>query len=302
MELRQLKHFVAVVECGNLSAAAKRVLISQPGLTRSIMNLEEDLRTKLLERLPRGVAPTPAGKAFFRDAKFMLSECAHVRDKVQSFATGKIGSVAIGVVPLFATHILPTVLKQLADVMPMVDVSVTEGLNPELNDQLLEGSLDLLFTTLLPAKLPRGLTSERLCEVSSIVAIGTSHPLAKKRSLGGKDLGDTPWVLVQQGRGSAVGDYIVEQYMTQNGLPPPQTVLHTNSLSLVKELILHHGFASMLPDHMVAREIAGGQVKPIPMPSGPFHRPAGLIYREVNGPRPVIDRVLDVVRTAARAA
>mgnify|MGYP000209165721 CR=1 FL=1 len=52
MELRQLRHFVAVVDMGNLSRAAERVAISQPALTRSIKNLEELLGVELLDRKP----------------------------------------------------------------------------------------------------------------------------------------------------------------------------------------------------------------------------------------------------------
>jgi DNA-binding transcriptional LysR family regulator len=302
MELRQLRHFVAAVECGNLSAAAEKVLISQPALSRSIKGLEDHLGTQLLERLPRGVVPTPAGRAFFRDAKFILNECAHVHHELRSFSAGKVGSVAIGVAPLFATYILPTVVEKLAEIMPLVDVSVSEGLNPELLDQLQEGMTDVLFTNLLPSKLPRGLTREPLCTVTSIIAVGADDSRGRKAALTGKDLVDARWVLIRHMRDMAgVGAYIVEQYMAQNQLPPPQTVLQTTSLSLVKELVLHHGFVSMLPDHCVAREMAAGLIKQVPMASGPFRRPAGLIYREASAPRPVLDRVINVFREVAKS-
>ena len=74
MELRQLRHFVMVVDTGNLSRAAERVAISQPALTRSIKNLEESLGVELLERKPRGVVPTEAGVTLYHHSKMVLND------------------------------------------------------------------------------------------------------------------------------------------------------------------------------------------------------------------------------------
>ena len=76
MEFKQLRHFVAVVECGTLSGAAEILNITQPALTRSIKNLEGDLEAQLLERQSRGVIPTEAGYRLYDQAKMILNEAA----------------------------------------------------------------------------------------------------------------------------------------------------------------------------------------------------------------------------------
>ncbi|NDE02288.1 MAG: LysR family transcriptional regulator, partial [Gammaproteobacteria bacterium] len=83
MELRQLRHFVAVVDSANLSRAAERVAISQPALTRSIKNLEDLLGVELLERQPRGVVPTEAGLALYHHAQIVLNACQRLTREVR---------------------------------------------------------------------------------------------------------------------------------------------------------------------------------------------------------------------------
>ena len=61
MDIKQLRHFVSVVDRGSMSKAAEDVHLTQPALTRSIKNLEASLQAELLERRTRGVVPTEAG-------------------------------------------------------------------------------------------------------------------------------------------------------------------------------------------------------------------------------------------------
>ena len=82
MEFRQLSYFVAVVDTGSISAASRQVHIAQPALTRQIRLLEEDLGTRLLERHPRGVSPTVAGKALYSEAMQLLDTRSRMRTKL----------------------------------------------------------------------------------------------------------------------------------------------------------------------------------------------------------------------------
>src|SRR3546814_1974365 len=81
MEFRQLRYFIAVAEEGNIGAAARRLHISQPPITRQIQALEQDLGVVLFERTHRGVELTAAGTTFLEDARRLLhvSEISRVR-------------------------------------------------------------------------------------------------------------------------------------------------------------------------------------------------------------------------------
>ena len=97
MEFRQLSYFVAVVDTGSISAASRQVHIAQPALTRQIRLLEEDLGTRLLERHPRGVSPTVAGKALYSEAMQLLDTRSRMRTKLSELGQGVIGKVSLGV-------------------------------------------------------------------------------------------------------------------------------------------------------------------------------------------------------------
>lgn len=82
MSLAQLQHFVVVAEEGHVHRAARRLHISQPPLTRSIRNLEDELGTPLFERTPRGMALLPRGEAFLVHARRILAAVDEARASV----------------------------------------------------------------------------------------------------------------------------------------------------------------------------------------------------------------------------
>jgi LysR family tcuABC transcriptional regulator len=72
MELRQLKYFVRVVELGSMTRAALDLDLVQSALSQQISRLESELSTRLLQRSSKGVVPTEAGLALFREAQLAL--------------------------------------------------------------------------------------------------------------------------------------------------------------------------------------------------------------------------------------
>jgi LysR family nitrogen assimilation transcriptional regulator len=84
MELRQLRYFVAVVDCGSLSRAASMVHIVQSALSQQMAQLEDELGVQLLQRSVRGVVATDAGLAFYRHAQQVLRLISDSRDVVRA--------------------------------------------------------------------------------------------------------------------------------------------------------------------------------------------------------------------------
>ena len=97
MELRQLRYFVRVVELGSMSRAALDLNLVQSALSQQITRLEGELATRLLHRTPRGVAPTEAGAAFFREAQLTLR---HAEQAVRAAQQARLsGTVTVGLAP-----------------------------------------------------------------------------------------------------------------------------------------------------------------------------------------------------------
>jgi hypothetical protein len=96
LEFRQLRYFVAVAEEENLTAAARKLHVSQPPITRQIRQLEEELRVELLVRSSKGVQLTEAGKLFFAEAKRLLNIGRAAVEKARAAQAGEVGRWDIG--------------------------------------------------------------------------------------------------------------------------------------------------------------------------------------------------------------
>ncbi len=93
MSLDQIRTFVAVAEAGSMTAAASRLHLTQPPLSRQLASLEDELRTRLFERQARGMRLMPAGEAFLVHARRIL---AAVDDAVVAVVAVTAGPGAAG--------------------------------------------------------------------------------------------------------------------------------------------------------------------------------------------------------------
>ncbi|MEM7569992.1 MAG: LysR family transcriptional regulator, partial [Pseudomonadota bacterium] len=118
MELRQLRHFMAVAECGTFSKASEQLHLTQPALTRSIQTLEESLGTALFERQPRGVTLTQAGQNLLRHAHLVVNQLAAAKEEVRALGDGIAGHLEIGLAPMFSSAVIDKVLIELASEFP----------------------------------------------------------------------------------------------------------------------------------------------------------------------------------------
>ncbi|GAA4569129.1 LysR family transcriptional regulator [Planotetraspora kaengkrachanensis] len=118
MELRELRAFVAVVEDGGLSAAARRLHVSQPALSQTISALERQLGVKLLVRSSTGVSPTEAGTTLLAEARAVLARHDQALRAMAAYSTEGAGVLRLGVPLELPTDLLGPALDRLAAVCP----------------------------------------------------------------------------------------------------------------------------------------------------------------------------------------
>jgi DNA-binding transcriptional LysR family regulator len=298
MELRQLRHFVAVIECGNLSRASRKVHISQPALTRSIKALEDQLKARLLDRKPRGVVPTPAGDVFFQHAKLILNECQRAKLEISDVESGAVGQVNIGIGAMFSEFIIDDVIARMTEDHPKLHITVTEGFFEELVDQLRDGRIDAIFANFPLVTASSDLALEPLMTVTSEIMVSARHALTRKRKIIPADLSDAKWVVVNQPH---MADSL-DQLFSKSGLSLPASTVRTNSLGLIKALVLRRGFISFIPKHLVTSEIKRGELTILKLLQGHIERRAGLITRSGAQLRPAVTHVLAEIRKYCIAA
>jgi DNA-binding transcriptional LysR family regulator len=144
MTLRQLEYLVAVADEGSFGRAAPRLYVSQPTLSQQIRALEAEVGGPLLERLARGVRPTPAGEALLPPARAALAAAERARRSARMVLNLEAGELEIDTVGTVALGMLPRVLRRWGPRHRECTVRLQEHRDaPTLARAVAEGSADL---------------------------------------------------------------------------------------------------------------------------------------------------------------
>jgi LysR family transcriptional regulator, regulatory protein for tcuABC len=141
MELRQLRYLVRVIELGSISRAAMDLDLVQSALSQQISRLEGELSTRLLQRSPKGVTPTEAGLAFFREAQLVLRHAEQAARAAQQSRLS--GSVSVGMAPTTAAVLGLPLIRAMRERYPDVRLHMVESLSGHLTGMLNSRQLDL---------------------------------------------------------------------------------------------------------------------------------------------------------------
>ncbi len=230
MDLRQLRYFVRIVDLGSLSKAAADLYVAQPALSRQVASLEAELKTPLLVRSVRGVTPTDAGAALYRQAQGMLRQLARIPDEVRSAGALPAGAVSVGL-PYSVSNVLAAALvSQVRAKLPAVRLVITESVSGVLEEQLAGGRLDhgMLYET---ERRPGGI-DERLLLVEDLFLVTAG----KEKGRGDISLADAvrhPFIL--PGRSNATRR-ILEKAVAKAG-GAFEVVAEVDSASTIKAMV-----------------------------------------------------------------
>jgi DNA-binding transcriptional LysR family regulator len=178
MELRQLRHFLAAAEEGNISRAARRVFLTQPALSRQIKALEEEVGQCLLERRAHSIHLTPAGEVAVREGRELLQHADLVLERVR--AAGRGVRLRIGYAPSLAAGWLSTAVGRFTQAHPNACVELSDLSTLEMLAGLERGTLEVAVTV-APARDTRGLKWTPLVRAPWQLAMHRDHPLARRR-------------------------------------------------------------------------------------------------------------------------
>jgi DNA-binding transcriptional LysR family regulator len=178
LEIQQLRHLVAAVDCGNLLKAAEECNISQSGLSRSIRSLEDRLGVELLVRKSKGVEPTIFGASLVQRARLILNEVGRSMAELRAIQSAEIGDVAVGITQNYGHYFFPDVLADLHKAHSGIRVAVTSGGFLDLIAQLKVGAIDFVFGLLGGVEATPEIRIETLREHHSRVT--RSHPSATR--------------------------------------------------------------------------------------------------------------------------
>lgn len=198
MDLRVLKYFLAVAREGNITRAAAKLHITQPTLSRQLMELERELNTVLLERTSKAVTLTPTGLLFQQRAGEILSLLDKTERELTEYENLVGGVVSIGCVESSASFMLPEALEAFGGQYPAVRYEIFSGNGDDLRYMLDQGTLDMgvLLEPVEAAKY--SFTKLRYEDVWGLV-MRADDPLAQREELTAADVVPLPLILSRRG-------------------------------------------------------------------------------------------------------
>jgi LysR family hydrogen peroxide-inducible transcriptional activator len=199
MELHQLRYFCAIVETGSFSRAAQRTNVSQPSLSQQILKLEDELGTRLFDRLGRSVRLTEMGQVLLPRARAVLHELEAARSDVVERKASVSGSICIGVIPTIAPYFLPPILASFSRKRPQAHISVVEEITPLLLERLRAGSMDVAIVAVPLGIRGNEFQSFPLMSEKLYAVLPKQHALAKRRAISLVELQNEPFLLLRDG-------------------------------------------------------------------------------------------------------
>ena len=242
MKLDQLQHLVAIVENGSLRSASRRLGVPQPALTRSLRALERELGAALFVRETTGMVLTPVGRRFHARASAIVHEAQRARDEIAQYQGDDAGTVVAALSIMPHVGLLPQALQPFRERWPKVRLQLIEGLFPDVEGGLRDGSIDFYLGAAPRSALAPGLLMQPLFDNTRAVMCRRGHPLSQARSL--QALVDADWAV------TAV-DYDAEDDLARlfasHGLPAPRMLLRARSAMSMMVALAHSDLLAMLP-------------------------------------------------------
>ncbi len=276
MELRHLRYFVAVAEEQNVSRAAVRLHVSQPPLSRQIRNLEDELGIALFDHGAKSVRLTEAGRVFLTEARTILQRVEGAVQMAKEAAGGKCGEIHIGYAPSLTVELLPRALKYFRKSNPGVRVQLHDLSTQDMLRGLRDGKLHAALLVQVPPKMLGGLAFEQLQCHAVCVAVHPTHPLARARRVGLKEVAEEPLIAF------TLADYPEHQAWVARLFAPlkclPQIVEeHDSFTSLIAAVESGRGVAVIAqpPNGFGSPRLKIRPLQPAPSPLG-----VGIAYRK----------------------
>ncbi len=256
MDIQALKAFITVVESGSFSAAADRLHITQPAVTKRIQGLESQLGAPLFDRFQRRIVLTEAGRVLLPRAQDALLQLSRAELEIQNLSGIVGGTLALATSHHIGLHRLPEVLRHYTRRFPEVDLQLQFMESEKAYEAILNGDVELAFVTLSP-EAPASIESLPIWEDSLTFVAAPNHPLHSLCNPTLEDLVDYNAILPAP----FTHTYRIVKRLFNEQEIPLTAVMPTNYLETIKMMVSVGMGWSVLPDSMLDHSLRALDLK-----------------------------------------
>lgn len=282
--------FYMVAKKGNITKAANELNISQPAISKSIKNLEQQLGGSLFIRTKRGVVLTEEGKEFYRYIEQAMEFINNAENKFSDLIHLETGTIRIGVSTTLTKQFLLPYLEIFHKLYPKIKIQIVTNFSLELIERLRNGSLDLLVLN-LPNSTSNDIEIREVKRVQDCFIVGESYKELAKNKMSLEEVTNYPLIL--QSKGSATRNFLDNFCSKRNITLHPD--MNLTSYSLVVEFTkIGFGIGYATKDY-IKEELNSGKVFELNVSPTIPSRGIGIAYSRKNIPNYCTKKFIDII-------
>lgn len=239
---RHLRDFIAIAQSRSMRSAAASLGLTQPAISRSLQELEEELGVPLFERHARGVRLTPAGDKFLVRAQIATESVRRGLQEARQFQGDLSGAVAVSMSSAPVLGLMPYAYPLFRKAWPDISLRFTEGQFHTIEPRLRNGELDFYVGPRPERAMGSGYSVKRISTNERVVMARHDHPMAEAKKL--SDLVMAEWLIA--GLRDKVEDEF-EEVFSKHGLPSPAVRTRAESMFVLMALLATTDALAFLP-------------------------------------------------------
>jgi LysR family hydrogen peroxide-inducible transcriptional activator len=291
MNLRDLRYLVALAEHRHFGRAAAASFISQPTLSTQLKKLEDELGITLIERAPRKVMLTPAGRDIAQRAQHILSEVDQLKESARRQLDPEAGTVRLGLFPTLGPYLLPHVVPNIRARFPRLELLLVEEKTETILRMLREGMLDAGVLA-LPLHDDM-LHVEPLFAEPFVLAVPSNHALAARGEIRMSDLAHESLLLLEDGH--CLRDQALD--VCQLAGAGERTGFRATSLETLRQMVAAEVGITLLPMLAVKPpQAANSHIRLLPFKGKPPTRRIAMVWRRSSAMAVFLRRLADSLR------
>ncbi|KWF32771.1 LysR family transcriptional regulator [Burkholderia diffusa] len=298
LRLRNLEMLLSLAETGNMSLSATMLNTTQPGLSKWLKDLEDEIGLPLFERQARGLRPTSCGEALIGHARRLQAQLDAARDDLQVIREGGSGLVVVGTSGAAAADTVPMALMELLRQRPATQARVIETTMDSLMAQLSRSELDIVVGRSAPELQKDSVVRSESLFMESIHFVARSgHPLFAIDQPSWSDMLRYRWVVWP--KGTPIRNAL-ESALEAEGISIPVESVHTNSAVVSLTLLSQSDMVGLFSHRTANRLEALGSLRMIPFRLPGFGS-VSMYWRADTEDRIAVTAMLECLRRAAGA-